>query len=140
MSKKKTQLNKVEKDTLLYLFNPNYLEIISHYPHLNDIKLYDVVKKKELPVNVILGVSDYEKIKMQERPRIGQPEDPIAELTRFGWFIMSPDHESNLTHLLFSNASAQNYEKLCSLDVLRIEENHGLKDTEILDRFKKQLK
>ena len=136
----KTQLNKVEKDTLLSLPNPNYLEIISHYPHLNDIKLNDIVKKKELPVHVILGVSDYAKIKMQERPRIGQPGDPIAELTRFGWFIMSPGHESNLTHLLFSNTSAQDYKKLCSLDVLGIEENHNLKDTEILDRFKKQLK
>ena len=136
----KTQLNKVEKDTLLSLPNPNYLEIISHYPHLNDIKLNDIVKKKELPVHVILGVSDYAKIKMQERPRIGQPGDPIAELTRFGWFIMSPGHESNLTHLLFSNTSAQDYEKLCSLDVLGIEENHNFKDTEILDKFKKQLK
>ena len=136
----KTQLNKVEKDTVLSLPNPNYPEIISHYPHLNDIKLNDIVKKKELPVHVILGVSDYAKIKMQERPRIGQPGDPIAELTRFGWFIMSPGHESNLTHLLFSNTSAQDYEKLCSLDVLGIEENHNFKDTEILDKFKKQLK
>ena len=40
----KTQLNKAEKDTLLSLPNPNYLEIISHYPHLNDIKLNDIVK------------------------------------------------------------------------------------------------
>ena len=77
----KTQLNKAEKDTLLSLPNPNYLEIISHYPHLNDIKLNDIVKKKELPVHVILGVSDYTKIKMQDRLRIGQPGDPIAELT-----------------------------------------------------------
>ena len=102
----KTQLNNVEKDTLLSLPNPNYLEIISHYPHLNDIKLNNIVKKKELPVHVILGVSDYAKIKMQERPTIGQPGDPIAELTRFGWFIVSPGHENNLTHLLFSNTSA----------------------------------
>ena len=58
----KTQLNKVEKDTLT-LPDPNYLEIISHYPHMNDIKLNDIVKKKELPVYVILGVSDYAKIK-----------------------------------------------------------------------------
>ena len=55
-------------------------------------------------------------------------------LTRFGWFIMSPGHESNMTHLLFSNISAQDH------DVLGIEENHSLKDTEILDRLKKQLK
>ena len=89
---------------------------------------------------MILGISDYAKIKMQERHRIGQPGDPIAELTQFGWFIMSLVHESNLSHLLFSNTSAQDYEKLCSLDVLGIEENHSLKDTEILNTFKKQLK
>ena len=34
----KAQVNKVEKGTILSLPNPNYLEIISHYPHLNDIK------------------------------------------------------------------------------------------------------
>ena len=135
----KTQLNEVEKDTLLSLPNPNYLEIISHYSHLNGIKLNDIVEKKELSVHVTLGVSDYAKIKMEERPRIEQPGDSIAELTRFGWFIMSLGHENNLTHLLFSNTSAQAYEKLCSLDVLGIEENHSLKDTEILDGFKKQL-
>ena len=53
---------------------------------------------------------------------------------------MSPGHESNLTNLLFSNTSAQDYEKLCSLDVLGKEENSSLKDTEILDRLKKQQK
>ena len=53
---------------------------------------------------------------------------------------MSPGHESNLTHLLFSSTSAQDFEKLRSLDVLGIKKNHSFKDTEILDRFKKQLK
>ena len=45
-----------------------------------------------------------------------------------------------MSHLLFSNTSAQDYEKLCSLDVMGIEENRSLKDTEFLDKFKKQLK
>ena len=50
---------------------------------------------------------------------------------------MSPGQESNPSHLLFSNPSAQDYEKLRSFDVLGIEKNHSLEDTEILDRFKK---
>ena len=53
---------------------------------------------------------------------------------------MSLGHESNLSHLLFSNTSAQDHENLCSLDVVGIEENHSLEETEILDRFRKQLK
>ena len=80
----KTELNKVEKDTILSL------------PNLND-----TVKKKELPVHVILRVNDYAKVKMQERPRIGQPGNPIAELTQFGQFIMSPGHESNFSSIVF---------------------------------------
>ena len=47
----KTQLNKVEKDTLLSLPSLNYLEIISHFPYPNDIKLNDAVKKKKMPVH-----------------------------------------------------------------------------------------
>ena len=90
----KTQLNKLEKDTVLYLPNPNYQAFISHLPHLNEIKLNNTVKEKELMVHVILGVSDYAKIKMLQRSRIEQPGDPIAELTRFGWFIISLTHES----------------------------------------------
>ena len=66
----KTQLNKVEKYILLSLPSPNYQEIRSHFPHLNDIKLNDTVKKRELTVHVILGINDYAKIKMQESPRI----------------------------------------------------------------------
>ena len=54
---------------------------LSHYPHLNDIKLNDIVKKKEFPEHVILDVSDYANIIMQERPRVEQPGDPIAELS-----------------------------------------------------------
>ena len=91
----KTQLNKVEKYILLSLPSPNYQEIRSHFPHLNDIKLNDTVKKRELTVHVILGINDYAKIKMQERPRIVQPGDPIPRLTGFGWFIMSPNQESS---------------------------------------------
>ena len=45
-----------------------------------------------------------------------------------------------MSYLLFSNTFAQDYEKLCSLDLLEIEENHSLKDSEFLDMFKKQLK
>ena len=97
----------------------------NHIPFPNDIQLNDTVKKKELPVHVILRVNDYAKVKMQERPRIGQPGSPIAELTQFGQFIMSPGHESNFSSIV------------CSLDVLGIEENHSLKYTEFLDNFKK---
>ena len=44
--------------------------------------------KDTLPVHVILGSGEYAKIKTQTRPRIGDEKAPIAELTKFGWFLM----------------------------------------------------
>ena len=40
--------------------------------------------KATLAIHVILGASDFTKIKTQERPRIGQIDDPVAELTKLG--------------------------------------------------------
>ena len=42
-------------------------------------------KKSELPIHLILGASDYARVKTETKPRIGQPQEPIAELTKYGW-------------------------------------------------------
>ena len=67
---------------------------------------------KELPGHVILRVAEYVK-KIQEKPRIIW--NSIVELTRLGCFIMSSGYESNLSHLLLSNTSTGDYEKLPSI-------------------------
>ena len=43
------------------------------YVHLKDLQINDHDPKSELPVYVILGISDYTKTKTQERPRVGLP-------------------------------------------------------------------
>ena len=53
-------------------------------------------------IHVILWTGDYAKTKTQERSRLGQPGKPIAELTRLGWVVISPDQESGLTNKMFS--------------------------------------
>ena len=75
------------------------------YAHLSDIIITDHDTKTDLPVNVILGAGDYTKIKTQERARVGQPGDPIAELTRLGWVVISPSQKSSLTNMMFSKKS-----------------------------------
>ena len=65
------EINKLEKEVLLELPNPNYPEIQKSYNHLKDIIINDTVTKKKLPVHVILGAGDYTKIKTQERARVG---------------------------------------------------------------------
>ena len=86
----KTEINKLEKNVFLELPNPEYQNLQNSYQHLKDIKVNDHDKKLELPVHVILGVNDYARIRTQERPRVGLPGEPIAELTKLGWVILSP--------------------------------------------------
>ena len=49
---------------------------------------------------MILGAGDYTKIKTQERARVGQPGEPIAELTKLGWVVISPGQETSITKIL----------------------------------------
>ena len=90
------------------------------YAHLSDIIITDHDTKT---VHFILGTGYYTKIKTQERARVGQPGEPIAELTRLGWVVISPGQESGLTNM-FSKNSVHDYENLCSLDVLGVKEEH----------------
>ena len=121
------EINKLEKEVLLELPNPNYPEIQKSYNHLKDI---DIDTKKELPVHVILRAGDYTKIKTRERARFGQPEEPIAELTKLGWVVVSPGQETSVTKMLFSKTSVHDYENLCNLDVLGVKDEHAKKGWE----------
>ena len=49
---------------LLTLPNSKYNEIINIYSHLGGIQMDDTDTKNQLPIHVILGVSDFAKIKM----------------------------------------------------------------------------
>ena len=119
------------KSVLLELPNPEYQNLQNSYQHLKDIKVNDHDKKLELPVHVILGVNDYARIRTQERPRVGLPGEPIAELTKLGWVILSPGKENASTNILFTKTSLHDYESLCSLDCLGIEEKHEQKTTSL---------
>ena len=84
-----TELNHVEKEVLLELLNPKYRELQKIYIHLKNLQINDYYPKSELPVHVILDISDYTKIKTQDRLRVGLPGEPIVELTKFGLVIVS---------------------------------------------------
>ena len=133
-----TEISKLEKSVLLELPDPEYQNLQNSYQHLKDIKINDHDKKLELPVHVILGVNDYTRIKTQERPRVGLPGEPIAELTKLGWVILSPGKENASTNILFTKTSLHDYENLCSLDCLSIEEKHE-KNEFVYGKFRKQL-
>ena len=92
--------------------------------------------KAVLPIHVILGASDFNKIKTKEAQRIEKIGDPIADLTKLGWIIISPGKESNYSHLLLKTSAFNNYEELCSLDILGISEKEDVKNESVLSKFK----
>ena len=76
---------------------------------MKDITTNDTDTKKELPVHVMLGAGCYTKIKTQERARVGQPEEPIEELTKHGWVVIFPGQETSVTKMLFSKTLVHDY-------------------------------
>ena len=135
-----TEVTKVDRGSLLSLENPKYsAEAIQKYPHLTGIQMTDRDDKPELPVHIILGVSDYAKIRTETRPKIGSPGEPVAELTKFGWTIMSPGKEAGISSMLLTQTAAADYEQLCKLDVLGIQDTAIGDQTDVYEEFKEQL-
>ena len=117
-----TEVTKVDRSELLTLGSPKYKEMISKYPHLKGVEMEDGDDKAMLPVHLILGTSEYARIKKESGPRIGRPGEPIAEKTRFGWTVMSPGQEVDLSNMFLTQTSVADYEDLCRLDVLGLED------------------
>ena len=55
--------------------------------------MHDTDLKKLLPIHIILGWSNFTKIKMGAYPRVGQVSKIFAEQTKIGWVVMSPGGE-----------------------------------------------
>ena len=114
-----TEVTKVNRGVLLNLENPRYQDLIKQFDHLKGVTMQDTDTKEELPVHLILGTSEYTKIKTKTALKIGKPGEPVAELTQLGWTIMYPGREpADLTKMLITQTTASNYEDLCRPDVL----------------------
>ena len=101
--------------------------------------MHDIDEKPELPVHLILGASEYARIKTETKPRIGLPGEPVAELTKFGWTVLSPGKEININEMLLTQTASPDYEQLCRLDVLGLKD-FATGDQEIVfEEFKEQL-
>ena len=112
----RTEITKVNRGVPLTLTNPWYKDILAKYDHLRGVEIDDVDLKRELPVYLILGTSECAKIKTETVRKMGKPGEPIAELTRFGWTLMSHESEPHLTKMFLTQISKVDYEELCWLD------------------------
>jgi hypothetical protein len=133
------QVSKVDREKLLVLENPRYADIIAKYNHLRAVEMVDKDDKAELPIHLVIGASEYTKIKTGNAPKIGRQGEPIAEKTNFGWTIMSPGKEVNMNELFLTQTSSADYEKLCRLDVLGLEDSPTGDQREVYKEFQEQL-
>ncbi len=134
-----TMLNKVDKPVLLSVPNPRYEELLKRYSHLKELVMDDNDRKNELPIHVVLGASDYSRVKTETTPKIGQPLEPIAERTTLGWTVMSAGSESNMSNTYLTRTSAAEYKELCSLDVLGLEDRPDGDQQVVYNEFAEQL-
>lgn len=134
------EVTKVEKGELLLLDNPNYQETIERNPHLAGVVMHDVDTKSRLPVHIILGAGEYTKLKTTSAPKIGEPGQPVAKLTRFAWTIMSSGKEPlDVTNMLLTQTSHADYEELCRLDVLGLADTPSNDQGSVYAEFKEEL-
>ena len=132
-------VSKVDKDVLLSLENPKYEAMVNKYRHLSDLRLNDMDNKSELPVHLVLGTSEYSRIKTATKPRIGNPGEPVAEYTRLGGTIISPGAELDISNLFLARSATEDYDRLCSWDVLGIEDSPAEYQSTVYEDFKEQL-
>ena len=121
---------KVNKTELLTIENPNYCDLLRRYPHLNRVSLNDDDTKVLLPIHVVLGA--------KTEPRMGRETVPIAEFTKFGWFLMSPGQEFD-NKVMLTDTTPIDYEELCRLDVLGLRDVPEHDQSVVFDEFKEQL-
>ena len=115
-----TEVTKVGCGSLLSLENPKYSEVIQEYPHLTCTQMKDQNDNLKLTVHIILGVSNYEEIRTETRPKIGSCGEPIAELTKFGCTIKLPVKIEDISCMLPTQTAAADYEQCCKLYMLGI--------------------
>ena len=135
-----TEVTKIDRGELLTIDNPKYQEIINSYPHLKGVHMDDQEEKQKLPVHVILGASDFARIKTEVPPRVGRTGEPVAEKTRFGWTLMSPGEEPDLNAMFLTQTSVTDYEHLRRLDVLGLEDSTPGDQAVVHMEFKEQLR
>ena len=134
-----TKLTKVNKSELLFVENPKYNNLLQKYHHLKEVNLNETETKKSLPIHVALGSGEYARVKTQERPRVGNEGEPIAELAKLGWFVMSPGTEFDEARMMLTQTFHADYEALCRLDVPGLEDKSEHDQFEVYDEFKEQL-
>ena len=115
-----------EKDVSTSLPNPRIKDLKREYPRLRKLQLSDEEESADqLPVHIILGAADYQRIPSTEPPILGNnPDtDPGAEFTMLGWILygrLISDGGGEEKEFLLTSSRSE-FERLCPMDVLGLD-------------------
>ena len=137
--KTNVKLAKVEIPGLLSITNPGYEKLKRKYNHLQNVVIDDSDTKNHLPIHLVLGNGEYARIKTSTKPLIGGDCEPVAEKTKFGWFIMSPGIDFDRNTMLLTQTAHSDFESLCRLDVLGLADTTENDQNVVYEDFKEQL-
>ena len=134
-----SRVTRIDKKELLMLDNPRYAERIAYHSHLYGVEIEDQSLEERLPVHIILGANEYAQIRTRTPPRVGRRGEPVAEFTRFGWALMAPGIEADVSAAFLAVDAVCDYEKLCALDVLGLADAPAGDQLEVYKEFREQL-
>lgn len=92
-----------------------------------------------LPIHIILGVNEYAQIRTGAPLCVGRRGEPVAELICFGWAIMAPAVETDLSVGFLAEDAIQDFEMLCSLGVLGLADSLAGDQQEVYRGFCERL-
>lgn len=104
-----------------------------------DVQLEDQSMEDHLPVHIILGTNEYAQIGTRVPLRVGRRGEPVAELTCFGWAIMASGVEADLSAGFLAVDAIQDYEMICSFDVLGLAHSPAGDQQEVYRECREQL-
>ncbi|XP_065058541.1 uncharacterized protein LOC135686269 [Rhopilema esculentum] len=112
-----------EKAVLTHLPNPKIVDLKRKFQRLKRLQVNDEeTSDRQLPVHIIFGAADYQRIRITEQPvvRANPDMDPGAEFTMLGWVLFGRQALDSLDveKGFFLKSSKNDFEQLCSLDVL----------------------
>ena len=94
--------------------------------------------KVELPVHTVIEAYNLSKIITNMPARIGKTSESVAELIKLGWMIMSKGQEDH-SKVYLTQSETHDYEQLCRLKVLGLDDTSDADQHTIYTEFKEQL-
>ena len=131
-----------EKPVLTYLPNPHIPEIKKSNKRFQQLVFSEemVSSGDQLPVHIILGAADIQRIKSTEPAVLGDNSDcdPVAELTTLGWVVsgLFPLAGTTKEKGFFLKSSLDEFQQMCCQEAVGLSDEVDAVDSSFHENFK----